>query len=106
MQVTVNLPEKLTAKVQDKWRDLPQEILRQLVLKAFREGLIDFEEFRELGTFAAEGELHEFLRYNNMLHNSGLLNLYGCCAEDDFEVDDLGVDDSLDDDLEGVFDES
>ncbi|MEQ8464967.1 hypothetical protein [Coleofasciculus sp. E1-EBD-02] len=106
MQVTINLPDKLTAKVQNKWGDLPQEILRQLVLKAFKEGLIDFEEFQELGTFASKGDLNEFLKQNNMLHSSGLLNLYGCCAEDDFDVDDLGVDNSLDDDLEGVFDES
>ncbi|MEQ8971803.1 MAG: hypothetical protein RIE73_15575 [Coleofasciculus sp. C1-SOL-03] len=105
MQVTINLPDKLTAKVQNKWRDLPQEILRQLVLKAFREGLIDFEEFQELGTFASEGDLNEFLKQNNMLHSSGLLNLYGCCADDPIEVDNLGVDDSLDDDLIGVFDD-
>lgn len=99
MQVTINLPDKLTAKVQDKWGNLPQEILRQLVLKAFREGLIDFEEFQELGTFVSEGELNEFLRYNNMLHGSELLNLYGCCADDPIELDNLGVDDSLDDEL-------
>lgn len=37
--------------------------------------------------------------------STDLLDLYGCCAEDPIEVDDLGISDGLDDDLIGVFDD-
>jgi hypothetical protein len=46
MQITINLPDKLTERVQDKWGDLSQKILDKLVLEAFLEGLINFDEFR------------------------------------------------------------
>jgi len=37
--------------------------------------------------------------------STDLLDLYGCCADDPIEVDDLGVSEAMDDDLIGVFDE-
>jgi hypothetical protein len=33
------------------------------------------------------------------------LSLYGSCADDEFEVDDAGISDAMDDELIGVFDE-
>ncbi len=45
MQITVNLPDKLTAKVQDKWENLPQEILRQLSIDKRRK-VNGFNHFR------------------------------------------------------------
>jgi hypothetical protein len=46
-----------------------------------------------------------FLQQEQVLHRGGLLNLYGACADLAIEVDDLGIDPNLDDDLDGVFDE-
>ncbi|MDR9403766.1 MAG: hypothetical protein RI580_10025 [Halothece sp. Uz-M2-17] len=37
--------------------------------------------------------------------STDLLDLYGCCADDPIEVDNLGVSDALDDNLIGVFDD-
>jgi len=48
MQVTIDLPDKLTERVLGKWGDLFQKILDKLVLEAFLEGLINFDEFREM----------------------------------------------------------
>ncbi|NES66365.1 MAG: hypothetical protein F6K24_14430, partial [Okeania sp. SIO2D1] len=46
MQVTINLPEKVTEKIQSKWGDLSQKIIDKLILEAFLEGLINFDEFK------------------------------------------------------------
>ncbi|MEC4813314.1 MAG: hypothetical protein SAK29_08600 [Scytonema sp. PMC 1069.18] len=105
MQITIDLPDKLTQRVQDKWGDLYQKVLDKLVLEAFLEGLINFDEFREILGFENDISLKDFLSANIPLHNSGLLNLAGSCADIDFTVDNLGVCDEIDDDLTGVFDE-
>jgi hypothetical protein len=105
MQITINLPDKLTERVQDKWGDLSQKILDKLVLEAFLEGLINFDEFREMLGFKNDVDFQAFLSANIPLHTSGLLNLAGSCADIDFTIDDLGIRDEMDDDLIGVFDE-
>jgi hypothetical protein len=105
MQVTIDLPDKLTAKVLNQWGNLPQKILSNLVLEAFRERLIDFDELKDLLNFASDAELKEFLIQKNILHSLGLINLYGACADIDFATDDLGISPETDDDLIGVFDE-
>ncbi|MEC4818885.1 MAG: hypothetical protein SAK29_37270 [Scytonema sp. PMC 1069.18] len=105
MQLIINLPDKLTQRFQDKWGDLSQKILDKLVLEAFLEGLINFDEFREMLSFKYDVDFQAFLSANIPLHNSGLLNLAGSCADIDFTVDELGICDEIDDDLVGVFDE-
>lgn len=105
MKITINLPDKLTERVQDKWGDLSQKILDKLVLEAFLEGLINFDEFREMLSFKNDRDLKAFLSANIPLHTSGLLDLAGSCADIDFIIDDLGISDEMDDDLIGVFDE-
>ncbi|MBF2008674.1 hypothetical protein ACF3DV_04855 [Chlorogloeopsis fritschii PCC 9212] len=105
MQITIDLPDKLTEKIQDKWGNLPQKILANLVLDAFRDGLIDFDELKDMLNFFSDAELKEFLKQKNMLHSAGILNFYGACPDLDIVEDDLGISDDMDDDLIGVFDE-
>jgi hypothetical protein len=81
MQVTINLPDQFTSKVINKWDNLPQKILNNLVMEAFKERLIDFNELKDLLTFNSDTELKAFLIQNNILHSAGLLNLYGACAD-------------------------
>ncbi|MBD2499119.1 hypothetical protein [Anabaena azotica] len=105
MQVTIDLPDKLTEKLINKWGNLPQTIINNLVVEAFREGLINFDELNELLNFASDTELKDFLKQKNILHSAGLLNLYGTCADIDFATDELGISPETDGDLIGVFDE-
>jgi len=86
MQVTIDLPDKLTERVLGKWGDLSQKILDKLVLEAFLEGLINFDEFREMLGFKNDIALKAFLSANIPLHTSGLLNLAGSCADIDFTI--------------------
>ena len=105
MQVTIDLPDKFTTKIINQWGNLPQKILNNLVLEAFREKLIDFDELKDLLNFPSETELKEFLIQNNILHSAGLLNLYGACADIDFATDDEGISPETDDDLIEVINE-
>ncbi|NEP45176.1 MAG: hypothetical protein F6K35_40530 [Okeania sp. SIO2H7] len=105
MQVTINLPEGLTEKIGDRWGNLQQKILDKLILEAFLEGLINFDELRETLGLKDDADLKAFLLANIPLHNSGLLNLAGSCADLDFNVDDLDISDELSDRLVGVSNE-
>lgn len=107
MQVTIDLPDQLSERIRGQWKNLPQEILRYLMLRALKEGLINLKEFNELVNFSSEAELHEFLRNNDMLHRSGLLNLYGSCADIDFdfEIDDSEALNEIDEDFVGALNE-
>lgn len=60
MQITIDLPDKFTQRIQDKWGDLSQKVLDKLVLEAFLEGLINFDEFREILAFDNDTSLKNF----------------------------------------------
>ncbi len=105
MQLTINLPEKLTEKVYSKWIDLSQKIIDKLVLEAFVEGLINFDEFKQMLDLNNDVDLKAFLEANIPLHNSGLLNLAGSCADIDFITDNLGISDEINNDLIGSVNE-
>ncbi len=105
MQLTINLPDQLTEKIGDQWGDLQQKIIANLVLNALKEGLINFEELKEILNFFSDAEIKEFLKQNNMLHSGGILNLYGACPDLDFLEDDLGISNDIDETLIEVIDE-
>ncbi len=55
---------------------------------------------------SAKNELtHNLMQPNISPVSSKIIDLYGSCADLDIEVDDSGIDDQLDDDMIGVFDE-
>lgn len=103
MQLTINLPQKLTDKIEYRLENLQQQIVANLVLDALKEGSITFDELKEMLDFFSDAELEEFLREKNMLHSGGLLNLYGACPDLDFVEDDGGIYDGMDDDSMGCF---
>ena len=105
MQITIDLPDNLTAKIENKWCNLQQKIIANLVLDALREGLIDFQEMKVMLNFFSETELQEFLKQKNMLHTKAILNLADVCADIDLVEDELGISEEMDDDLIGVFNE-
>ena len=105
MELIVNVPDKLKEKIGNQWGDLPTKIISNLVLMAFRDGLIDLSELREMLSLKDENNFTAFLRENNLIHNSGLLNLYGSCQDIDFADDSLGIIDDLENEMIEAFDE-
>lgn len=102
MQVTIELPPKLTERIVHEWDDLPKRLLASLLLSAFRERLISFAELKEMLNFDNEADLDNFLKQEQILHSGGLLNLYGVCSDIELMVDDAGIDENLDDQWEDV----
>lgn len=105
MEVIVNVPDKLKQKIGNQWGDLPTKIIHNLVLMAFRDGFIELSELREMLFLKDENDFTAVLKENNLLHNSGLLNLYGSCQDIDFADLDLGIIDDLNSEMIGAFDE-
>jgi hypothetical protein len=99
MQITVDLPDKLTEKIKDKWGDLSQKILNELVLIAFKEGSINIYELRDMLDLSNEADLKQFFKTHNMLYSGGILNLSGTGADIDFADDELDISGKMDDDL-------
>jgi hypothetical protein len=99
MQITIDLPDLLVNRVKDHWGDLSDKIINQLVLEAFLEGLIDFDEFKEMLGLENNADLKTFLSANIPQHPSGLLNLAGSCADIDLKIDDKGISDERNQEL-------
>jgi hypothetical protein len=77
----------LTDKIPEEWGNLSQKILANLVLDAFKDGLIDFDEMKDMLNFFSDTDFKEFLKQKNMLHSGGILNLSGACADVEFPPD-------------------
>ena len=105
MKITIDLPERLTERIAESWEDVPGKVVSSLLVSAFRDRLISFEELWEMLALESDAAKCLFLQQEQVLHRGGLLNLYGACANLAIEVDDSGIDPNLDDDLDGVFDE-
>ncbi|NCO76661.1 MAG: hypothetical protein GW795_15755 [Cyanobacteria bacterium] len=105
MEVMVNIPDKLKEKIGNQWGDLSTKIIHNLVLMAFLDGLINLSELREMLHLKDNDDFSTFLRENHLLHNSGLLNLYGSCQDIDFADNSLGIVDNLANEMMGAFDE-
>jgi len=97
MQITINIPDNLTDKLQDKLGHLSERVMNKLALEAFLEGLINFNEFRQMLSFQDENAFKTFLSANFPLHSGGLLNLAGSCADIDFTIDEQGIYDDKND---------
>ncbi len=105
MKITVDLPDKLTERIADSWQDVPGKVVASLLVSAFRDRLISFDELWEMLALESDTEKRLFLQREQVLHGGGLLNLYGACADLEIETDGAGIDPSLDDGLENDFDE-
>lgn len=92
MKITVDLPDRLTEKIADFWQDVPGKVVNTLLVSAFRDRLISFEELWEMLALKSDREKRLFLQREQVLHTGGLLNLYGTCANLSIEVDDAGID--------------
>lgn len=97
MKITVDLPDRLTERIAGSWQDVPGKVVNSLLVSAFRDRLISFEELWEMLALESDGEKRLFLQREQVLHTGGLLNLYGTCADLAIEVDDAGIDSNLDD---------
>ena len=62
MEVSIQLPDTLVKRLQERWRDLPRGVLESVALEGFRQRLITTEELRQLLGFETKFDVHQFLK--------------------------------------------
>lgn len=62
MQITIELPDNLSARMEQKWGNLSQKILTSLALEAYQNQLITTAELGEILNFSSRLETHAFLK--------------------------------------------
>lgn len=69
MQITIELPDNLTVKMQEKWGNISQKLLNNLALEAYQNQLISTSELGEILNLSTRLEVHQFLKENGIYLN-------------------------------------
>ncbi|MGL6339206.1 MAG: UPF0175 family protein, partial [Waterburya sp.] len=69
MEITVNLPDKLTEKIGEQWGDLSKKVVDSLALEAYKSKIISTAELGEILGFSSRLEIHDFLQKSGVYLN-------------------------------------
>ena len=69
MEITVNLPDKLTEKVGEQWGDLSKKIVDSLALEAYKSKIISTAELGEILGLNSRWEIYDFLQKSGVYLN-------------------------------------
>jgi predicted HTH domain antitoxin len=62
MQVTLNLPDDISAALEGRWKDVPRQALEALAVEAYRTGALSENQIRRLLRFESRFEVHALLK--------------------------------------------
>ena len=62
MQVTLDLPDDISAALEDRWPDLPRHALETLAVEAYRTGALTEGQVRRLLGLESRFEVHALLK--------------------------------------------
>ena len=62
MQVTLNLPDDISAALQGQWRDLPRQALEALAVEGYRTGALTESQVRRLLGLDTRFQVHALLK--------------------------------------------
>ena len=62
MQVTLDLPDDISAALADRWPDLPRQALEALAVEAYRTGALTESQVRRLLRLETRFEVHSLLK--------------------------------------------
>jgi hypothetical protein len=62
MQITIELPVDIAARLQSKWKDLPRAVLESLALEAYRSRALTAAQVRRLLGFETRMQVDAFLK--------------------------------------------
>ncbi|MBF2056214.1 MAG: UPF0175 family protein [Cyanobacterium sp. T60_A2020_053] len=69
MQIIINLPDEVTAKMERKWGNLSQKVLNSLALESYQNQLITTTELRKILNLSSTLEVHQFLKESGIYLN-------------------------------------
>ena len=62
MQVTLDLPDDISAALEEHWPDLPRQAVEALAVEAYRTGALTESQVRRLLGFETRFEVHSLLK--------------------------------------------
>lgn len=62
MQVTLNLPDDISAALEGRWRDVPRQALEALAVEAYRTGALSENQVRRLLGLESRFQVHALLK--------------------------------------------
>jgi predicted HTH domain antitoxin len=62
MRITLNLPDDISAALEDRWRDVPRQALQLLAVEAYRTGALSENQVRRLLGFETRFQVHALLK--------------------------------------------
>lgn len=69
MQITIKIPDNLSARMEKKWGNLSQKLLINLVLEAYQNHLISTAEVGQIMNHSSRIETHDFLKKEGIYLN-------------------------------------
>ena len=66
MRVTLDLPDDISAVLEDRWPDLPRQALEALAVEAYRTGALTEGQVRRLLQFETRFEVHSLLKEHSV----------------------------------------
>lgn len=62
MQITLNLPDDISAALEVRWKDVPRQALEALAVEAYRTGVLSENQVRRLLQFESKFQVHALLK--------------------------------------------
>ena len=67
MEVTIQVPEDIAHRLQDKWgQDIPRHVLESVALECVRQRILGESQLRRLLGFETRFEVHAFLKQHEV----------------------------------------
>jgi hypothetical protein len=66
MQVTLDLPDDISVVLEDRWPDLPRQVLEAVGVEAYRTDALTEEQVRRLLQFETRFEVHSLLKEHSV----------------------------------------
>ena len=62
MRVTIDLPDDISAALEDRWRNIPRQALEALAVEGYRTGALSENQVRRLLGFESRFDVHALLK--------------------------------------------
>ena len=62
MRVTLDLPDDISAALEDRWRNIPRQALEALAVEGYRTGALSENQVRRLLGFESRFDVHALLK--------------------------------------------
>lgn len=66
MQVTIQLPDDISAALEEQWEDVPRRLLEVIAVEGYRTGALTEPQVRRLLGFETRFEVHALLKQHHV----------------------------------------